>query len=184
MNRLQKLIQNAVHPPQHRIKSQVLDAVATGCEGCPFSQWVDSDSVAKELNLAAPEGTMLGTQQHAVYGIQHVQVAHAGGVLWADGTAHSLSRGLDVDHQVLYLREPDYLTPGVLLMRRQAFLDVGGLDARFGLGPYGDADLAMAMRQRGYQVCWRPGGQVPELQTLDQIETRCQWRGKRVNVKG
>lgn len=81
-----------------------------------------------------------------------LQVAHAGGVLWADGAAHSLSRGVDVDHEVQYLRQPDYVTPGVLLMRRQAFLDVGGLDARFGLGPYGDADLAMAMRQRGYQV--------------------------------
>ncbi|MEW5297743.1 MAG: hypothetical protein WDW36_000928 [Sanguina aurantia] len=80
-----------------------------------------------------------------------MQVAHAGGVLWADGAAHSLSRGVDVDHEVQYLRQPDYVTPGVLLMRRQAFLDVGGLDARFGLGPYGDADLAMAMRQRGYQ---------------------------------
>lgn len=40
-------------------------------------------------------------------------------------------------------------------MRWEAFLAVGGLDPQFGLGPYGDADLAMSMRQRGYQVCER-----------------------------
>lgn len=83
----------------------------------------------------------------------HTQVSGAGGVLFSDGSAHPLSEGLDVGHEVLHLRQPDYVTPGVMLMRWEAFLDVGGLDPQFGLGSYGDADLAMAMRQRGYQVC-------------------------------
>lgn len=83
-------------------------------------------------------------------------VAEGGGLVWADGTPANYFRGEPVRHNVSFMRPVDYITAALVLIKREAFLTVGGLDSRYGRGYFEDTDLAMAFQFFGYQVCANP----------------------------
>lgn len=82
-------------------------------------------------------------------------VTEGGGVVWADATPGNYFRGEPVLHNVSFMRPVDYVSAALVVIKRQAFLLVGGLDARYGRGYYEDTDLAMSLHLHGYQVCGR-----------------------------
>ncbi|MEW5301839.1 MAG: hypothetical protein WDW36_004673 [Sanguina aurantia] len=64
--------------------------------------------------------------------------------------------GVPVLHNVSFMRPVDYVSAALVVIKRQAFLLVGGLDARYGRGYYEDTDLAMSLHLHGYQVLFQP----------------------------
>lgn len=81
-----------------------------------------------------------------------MRVTEGGGIVWADATPANYFRGERVLHNVSFMRSVDYISAALVLIKREAFLMVGGLDARYGRGYYEDTDLAMSLKLHGYQV--------------------------------
>ena len=85
------------------------------------------------------------------------RLQEAGGIVWADGSAWNLGHGEPPDHPRHNVRrEVDYCSAAALLVRRDVYHAVGGLDPRFKPGYYEDTDLCFAIRAAGYRVLYEP----------------------------
>jgi len=85
---------------------------------------------------------------------------HAGMVLGVGGPVGHVFRGLPGDapgHGGLagVTRDVSAVTGACLMMRRELFRELGGWDPAFRLD-FGDADLCLRARARGYRVVWTP----------------------------
>lgn len=79
------------------------------------------------------------------------RVQEAGSVLFRDGSTAPVGRGLPAGSgQYLYRRQVDYTSANSLLLRRKAFVDVGGFDPGFFPAYYEDLDLALSLRAAGW----------------------------------
>ena len=89
------------------------------------------------------------------------RLQEAGGILWSDGTAEAYGRGSDpFAPEFSYLREVDFCSAALLLVRREVFEKLGGFDDRFAPAYYEDTDLCMGVRRLGYRVVYQPGATV------------------------
>ncbi|MCB0990454.1 MAG: glycosyltransferase [Acidimicrobiales bacterium] len=90
------------------------------------------------------------------------RVNDAGGLTFADGECWNYGKGNPFpDTPALNTRRaPDYCTGACLLVRREAFEQVGGFDPRFAPVYYEDVDLSFAMREAGWKVMYEPTSKV------------------------
>ena len=85
----------------------------------------------------------------------------AGGILWDDASAWNYGRGGAADAPAFnYLREVDYCSGASIMVRRAAFLDMGGFDERYAPAYCEDSDLSFRMRQRGLKTYYQPRSEV------------------------
>ena len=85
----------------------------------------------------------------------------AGSIIWLDGTGWNYGRHGDPDEPAyLHARDVDYCTGAALLVRTKVLRETGGLDNRYRPAYYEDADLAFAVRARGWRVVYEPGATV------------------------
>ena len=116
--------------------------------------WLDA---LLEVMEADPQVGAVGAK--LIYGPDRLQ--EAGCAIWSDGTGCNL--GHDEDPQTPRYnvrREVDYCSAAALLVRRDAYVEVGGLDIRFAPGYYEDTDLCFALRAKGYRVIYEPSSVV------------------------
>ena len=89
------------------------------------------------------------------------RLQEAGALLARDGTVAVYGDGGDIDDPAYrFPRRIDYASAACLAVRRDAFLAVGGFDARYAPAYYEDADLGMAFAARGGRVVYVPGSRV------------------------
>lgn len=89
------------------------------------------------------------------------EVVEAGGLVGADGRGYGYAVGLSANHDsVAFRREVDYGSAAALLVRRDRFTQVGGLDPLYGLGYYEDADLCFSLRMAGFVTLYEPRSRV------------------------
>jgi O-antigen biosynthesis protein len=89
------------------------------------------------------------------------RLQEAGGIVWQDGTAWNYGNKADPDDlRFCFLREVDYCSAACLLVRRQAFEQLGGLDQRFAPAYWEDTDLCFGLRNLGYRVLYQPGCRI------------------------
>ena len=90
----------------------------------------------------------------------------AGGLVFAGGEAWVYGKGsLEPDSPEFSCRRaPDYASGACLLVRRQAFDEVGGFDDRFAPAYYEDTDLSFALRARGWKVLFEPASRVVHVE--------------------
>ncbi len=90
----------------------------------------------------------------------------AGSVLWDDGHATHVGRGLSGGTWAFsYVRDVDYVSANGLLVRRDAWEEVGGFDERYYPAYFEDADLCMAIRRRGHRVLYEPRARLRHLES-------------------
>lgn len=81
-------------------------------------------------------------------------VQSSGGVLWQDGLTSAL-RTRPAEPTVV-----DYCSSASVLVRREAWGGIGGLDEELFPGQYVDVDLALALQSRGWLTVCAPGSVV------------------------
>jgi O-antigen biosynthesis protein len=88
-------------------------------------------------------------------------VQEAGSVIFADGSTAPVGRGLPAG-SVRYraLRAVDYASACSLLVRREAFDQAGGFERRYFPAYYEDVDLALKLRERGWNVLYQPASEL------------------------
>ncbi len=108
----------------------------------------------------------------------------AGSIVWQHGDAYNYGRGEDPDQSAFnYARPVDYCSGAALMVRRDAFEQVGGFDERFSPAYWEDVDLAFKLRQAGWSVWFAPASVVchVEGQSSGVDETRGMKRFQAVN---
>jgi GT2 family glycosyltransferase len=90
----------------------------------------------------------------------------AGSVLWSDGWAAHVGAGFPVESTAYhYVRYVDYTSANGLLVDRQAWDAVGGLDERYFPAYFEDADLCLALWDHGYRVAYEPRARLTHLES-------------------
>jgi GT2 family glycosyltransferase len=99
----------------------------------------------------------------------------AGSVLWSDGWVAHAGAGLPADSpSYAHARDVDYASANGLLVKREAWDKVGGLDERYFPAYYEDVDLCLALVSHGYRVVYEPEA---ELRHLESQSTAAPFRG-------
>ncbi len=85
----------------------------------------------------------------------------AGAIVFDDGSAANFGNTGDPDfHEFNYVREVDYGSAACLLVRADAWAELGGYDERYLPMYYEDADLCFGLRSKGYRVLYEPTAHV------------------------
>ncbi|MGE8324017.1 MAG: glycosyltransferase family 2 protein, partial [Pseudomonas sp.] len=133
-------------------RGEYLLMLASGLEVCD-GQWLN-----EMLNHAQrPEVAIVGAKVLDVFG----KVVHAGLVLGGNGAAGPVCVGDDGDsrgylQRLQVVQNWTAVSGDCLVVRKQVFDDLGGLDiAQFSMG-LGEVDLCLRARRQGYLVVWTP----------------------------
>jgi GT2 family glycosyltransferase len=85
------------------------------------------------------------------------QAQEAGSIIFRDGSTDGYLRNQDAsDPRALFQREVDYCSGVFLLVERQQFEALGGLDEAFAPAYFEETDLCMRLRQAGRRVIYTP----------------------------
>ena len=85
------------------------------------------------------------------------KLQEAGGVIWNDASGWNYGKYEDPNKpEYNFVREVDYCSGAVLLVKKDLFEKLGGFDERFKPGYYEDADLCFSIRKLGYMVLYQP----------------------------
>lgn len=120
----------------------------------PQPGWLDA---LLETLQNTPDAGLVGSQ--LLYPDGRLQ--ESGAVLFSDGSAWSYGRFESPgDPRYSALRDSHYCSGAAVMLTRQLWNALGGLDTRYCPAYYEDADLAMRVRERGLRVLVQPASQV------------------------
>lgn len=81
----------------------------------------------------------------------------AGSIIWNDGSCVGYGRGRDpTASEFQFVREVDYVSGVFLLVKQQAFAELGGLDPAFAPAYYEETDFCMRLRASGRRILYEP----------------------------
>ena len=120
----------------------------------PQPGWLDR---LLETFAHLPDAGLVGSQ--LLYPDGRLQ--ESGAVLFSDGSAWSYGRFESAgDPRYSALRDSHYCSGAAVMLKRQLWDELDGLDTRYCPAYYEDADLAMRVRERGLRVLVQPASQV------------------------
>jgi GT2 family glycosyltransferase/glycosyltransferase involved in cell wall biosynthesis len=117
-------------------------------------QWLDTLVATFDT---CPNAGLVGSQLLFPDGL----LQEAGGIIWASGEAWNYGRGdYPMRPEYNYMRSVDYCSGASILIRATLFHTLGMFATAFKPAYYEDADLAMAVREAGYDVVYQPASKV------------------------
>lgn len=85
------------------------------------------------------------------------RLQEAGGAIFSDGNGWNYGKGMDPTHPKFnFVREVDYISGASLMIRRDLWNKIGGLDKLFYPAYFEDSDLCFEVRKHGYKVYYQP----------------------------
>jgi hypothetical protein len=115
-----------------------------------------SDRLDQEPDLGAVGGKILsldGTLQEA------------GCIVWRDGHCEGYGRGEHPEAPAFaFTRDVDYCSGAFLMVRRQVFEALGGLDEVFAPAYFEEVDFCMRVRAAGFRVGYEPSAQITHFE--------------------
>jgi hypothetical protein len=127
--------------------------------------FLNNDTLVTPGWLSALVGTMDARSDCGIVGGKLLYsdgvLQEAGGVIRQDCSAWIVGRfdnAAKPEHN--YVREVDYCSGAVLLVRKELFERIGGFDRRFAPAYWEDTDLCFAVRKAGYRVFYQPSAVV------------------------
>jgi GT2 family glycosyltransferase len=127
------------------------------------SGWLEALTAAVD---SSPDIAVVGSRILLADG----SLQEAGSVIWRDGTTYGIGRGGDPDaSQYLVRRTVDYVSFCSAMVRRDAWEAVGGFDERYFPAYYEDADLSMALRERGWRTVYEPRSVVHHAESASTV---------------
>jgi O-antigen biosynthesis protein len=85
------------------------------------------------------------------------KLQEAGCMIFRNGTSNGYLRYKNADDpRAMVMRDVDYCSAIYLLLRRQQFLDLGGLDEIYSPAYYEETDLCMKLRAQGLRIIYTP----------------------------
>jgi len=89
------------------------------------------------------------------------RLQEAGGIIFSDGNGWNYGRGMDPsDPKFNFVREVDYISGASLMVRKDLWDEIGGLDDRFSPAYFEDSDLCFEVRKHGYKVYYQPKSSI------------------------
>ncbi len=114
--------------------------------------------------IAVLEGDHYAGAVGPMYLTSEGRVQEAGVVLGADAIGYGYGDRLPSDAaEVNFRRYVDYVSAAALLVRQDAFRQLGGFDPIYGLGYYEDADLCFGLREIGLRTVYEPTARVTHV---------------------
>jgi O-antigen biosynthesis protein len=93
-------------------------------------------------------------------------IQEAGSIVWRDGSTLGVARGASIEASAYnFLRPVDYCSACSLLVRRECWDAVGGLDARYFPAYYEDVDLCFTLAQAGFRILLQPRSRLVHYET-------------------
>ncbi|MCL5267267.1 MAG: glycosyltransferase [Bacteroidetes bacterium] len=89
------------------------------------------------------------------------RLQEAGGIIFSDGNGWNYGRGMSpYDPKYNFVREVDYISGASLMVRKDLWDEIGGLDDRFSPAYFEDSDLCFEVRKHGYKVYYEPKSSI------------------------
>ena len=134
----------------------------------PLILFLNDDSTVQEgcieaLVRAASEDPAIGAVGARIVSVDGT-LEEAGSVLWRDGSAAHVGKGLPPGSDAY--REPrdvDYVSANGLLVTRMAWDVAQGFDERYFPAYFEDVDLCLALSERGFRIRYEPQALVVHL---------------------
>jgi O-antigen biosynthesis protein len=100
-------------------------------------------------------------------------IQHAGVVIGLGGLAnHAFSRQTDIDHGYFGLinvvRNYSAVTAACLMVRKDVFFEIGGMDAQNLVVAFNDVDFCLKLREKGYLVVYTPYAVLRHYESLSR----------------
>lgn len=93
------------------------------------------------------------------------RLQEAGSIIWSDGGTSGYGRGADPDGFAFrFRRDVDYCSGAFLMVRREVFERLGGLDEAYAPAYYEEADLCMRIRAAGLRVGYEPACRITHVE--------------------
>lgn len=92
----------------------------------------------------------------------------AGSILWSDGHTAAVGSGGLLGHWD-FERQVDYCSGASLLVRRDAWEELGGFDSRYYPAYYEDVDFALRLKQKGWSVWYQPVSRVRHVRSASTV---------------
>ncbi|WP_310053790.1 glycosyltransferase [Agrilutibacter niabensis] len=131
--------------------------------------FLNNDTIAQPGWLDALLRTFADHPDCGVAGAQLLypdgRLQEAGGIVFADGSAHNYGRFESPDDpRVAFVREADYCSGAAIAVPRALYSRLGGFDTRYAPAYYEDTDLGFAVRQAGLGVLYQPASRVVHME--------------------
>jgi len=124
--------------------------------------WVRPGWLAPLVETADPDPTAAAVAPKLLYPDGRLQ--EAGSIVWRDARVRNYGDGeVPSRPEYLFRRTVDYASAACLLVRRSAFIDVGGFDPRFAPMYCEDVDLCLALAAAGGRVVYQPRSVVEHV---------------------